>query len=320
MIDPGMMKRNLDCFGASELPLKIVHKGFYKTTKICFTCQIVRPFRSSHCSECDNCILRLDHHCPWMGGCVGKRNYIFFYFYLIFQNLNNCFILTISSMSIYDKFKTIDSKTKIILLYCLPSLFTILYLLVITFFTVRLFLIHTILILKNITTKEQLRKLVHSKIGNPYNRGKCNNCIEFLCRRKREPPLNTLKQLQKKIKITKDTPVTLKQKGKKKQRKLEYETNKLNKFDIENNINENNRYYSYDENCINLINDENNINNLENERMRTYSMKEGNKKIYHAVRSFINKKDNNSEINDESKENDDYKTALLKNEEKNITE
>ena len=61
-----------------------------------------------------------------------------------------------------------------------------------------------------------------------------------------------MKQLQKKIKITKDTPETLKPKGKKKQRKLEYETNKLNKFDIENNINENNRYYSYDENCINL--------------------------------------------------------------------
>ena len=35
MIDPGIMKRNLDCYGASQLPVKVVHKGVYKTTKIC---------------------------------------------------------------------------------------------------------------------------------------------------------------------------------------------------------------------------------------------------------------------------------------------
>ena len=83
MIDPGMMKRNLDCFGASELPLKIVHKGFYKTTKICYTCKIVRPFRSSHCNDCDNCILRLDHHCPWMG-VVSEKEIIFFSIFILY--------------------------------------------------------------------------------------------------------------------------------------------------------------------------------------------------------------------------------------------
>ena len=318
MIDPGIMKRNLDCFGASELPLKIIHKGIYKTTKICYTCKIVRPFRSSHCNECDNCIIRLDHHCPWMGSCIGKRNYIFFYFFLIFLNLNNFFILFISSFSIYDKFNTIDEKTNIKLLYCLPSLFTILYLLVLSFFSIRLLLIHTILILKNITTKEQIRKLVHSKIGNPYNRGKCNNCIEFFCRRKREPSLYTLKQLQKKIKIKKDIPEKLNPKTKKKKRKLEYETNILNKFDIENNINENNRYYSIDENSKNLVSQEKNINNQENERMRAYSFQVGNKRTYHAVKASTNNKYNNSRINNENKDIDDYKASLLIKEDKDL--
>ena len=318
MIDPGIMKRNLDCFGASELPLKIIHKGIYKTTKICYTCKIVRPFRSSHCNECDNCIIRLDHHCPWMGSCIGKRNYIFFYFFLIFLNLNNFFILFISSFSIYDKFNTIDEKTNIKLLYCLPSLFTILYLLVLSFFSIRLLLIHTILILKNITTKEQIRKLVHSKIGNPYNRGKCNNCIEFFCRRKREPSLYILKQLQKKIKIKKDIPEKLNPETKKKKRKLEYETNILNKFDIENNINENNRYYSIDENSKNLVSQENNINNQENETMRAYSFQVGNKRTYHAVKASTNNKYNNSRINNENKDIDDYKASLLIKEDKDL--
>ena len=202
MIDPGMMKRNFDCYGASELPLKIVHKGIYKTTKICSTCNIVRPFRSSHCKDCDNCILRLDHHCPWIGGCIGKRNYIFFYFYLLFLNLNSFFILVISSLSIYDKFNISKSflDNKIILLHCLPSFFTIFYLLIIIFFTIGLFYHHTKFIFCNITTREEIKKLVHSKIGNPYNRGICNNCADFFLQKKKRAPIKYFKTIAKKRK------------------------------------------------------------------------------------------------------------------------
>ena len=36
-----------------------------------------------HCWECDICIKGLDHHCIWMGKCVGKGNLKFFYAFVI---------------------------------------------------------------------------------------------------------------------------------------------------------------------------------------------------------------------------------------------
>ena len=46
--------------------------------KFCKTCDIYRPPRSVHCTMCDTCTLRLDHHCPWLGTCVARNNYIYF--------------------------------------------------------------------------------------------------------------------------------------------------------------------------------------------------------------------------------------------------
>jgi len=199
--DPGIMKRNENSFGCHETFIKVVHKGVFKKTRLCETCNIAKPFRSAHCSECDNCVLRFDHHCPWLGNCVAKRNYRYFYIFLILVNLQCILLFAFSIYNIYkiiDNAKTYETKTYAEYL-CIYNgficIYTAIYTIIEMTFVTGLFFYHTKLILNNISTKEEIKKLVHKPIGNPYNRGASYNCNDILC--KKNPEYSTLKQLNK---------------------------------------------------------------------------------------------------------------------------
>ncbi|KAJ6801649.1 putative protein S-acyltransferase 12 [Iris pallida] len=44
----------------------------------CTRCQNGKPPRCHHCSICQRCVLKMDHHCVWVVNCVGARNYKYF--------------------------------------------------------------------------------------------------------------------------------------------------------------------------------------------------------------------------------------------------
>ena len=42
--------------------------------KWCDMCKVFQPPTGAHCTICNVCIIGYDHHCPWMGCCVGENN------------------------------------------------------------------------------------------------------------------------------------------------------------------------------------------------------------------------------------------------------
>jgi len=57
-------------------------------------CQRPKPPRCRHCSTCRECILKFDHHCPWLGNCIGWANQKLFVLFLGYGFLYCLFIFS----------------------------------------------------------------------------------------------------------------------------------------------------------------------------------------------------------------------------------
>lgn len=129
-------------------PSKIVTE--LDVTKIyCSTCHIYRPPRASHCSDCDNCVKVFDHHCPFVGNCVGERNYGAFCGFL----LSVCALIISVLLSMMMSSSGVEMKNVNMVVYIAVGGFSLVMCLVLCGFS----LFHVGLAATGKTTKELLK-------------------------------------------------------------------------------------------------------------------------------------------------------------------
>ncbi|XP_031473556.1 probable protein S-acyltransferase 4 isoform X1 [Nymphaea colorata] len=146
--------------------------GVTVNVKYCDTCLLYRPPRASHCSICNNCVQKFDHHCPWVGQCIGLRNYRFYFLFVSSTTFLCIYVFTFSWVNILlqrshrSLWKAMAKEV--------PSVVLIIYTFIMVWFVGGLTIFHLYLISRNQTTYENFRSR-YDKKENPYNLGAWRN-------------------------------------------------------------------------------------------------------------------------------------------------
>ncbi|GMH06872.1 hypothetical protein Nepgr_008712 [Nepenthes gracilis] len=195
--DPGIIPRNAhppepDCYDRSvevggqtpqiRLPRvkEVEVNGIPVKIKYCDTCMLYRPPRCSHCSICNNCVERFDHHCPWVGQCVGLRNYRFFFMFVLSTTLLCIFVF--GFCWVYIK-RISDAENTTIwkaMIKTPASIVLIIYTFIAFWFVGGLTAFHLYLISTNQTTYENFRYR-YDRRAIPYDKGVLQNFQEIFC-------------------------------------------------------------------------------------------------------------------------------------------
>lgn len=77
----------------------------------CYTCHIFRPPGTSHCRECGRCVFQMDHHCPWLHNCIGRRNFKSFIALVFLEVIR-------TSLCVFYQWEVASSKRFIECMWC----------------------------------------------------------------------------------------------------------------------------------------------------------------------------------------------------------
>lgn len=121
--------------------------------RYCSRCQNGKPPRCHHCSVCDRCVLKMDHHCVWVVNCVGARNYKYFLLFLVytfFETLLDIFVLLPSFITFFQDDSGRSNSASDIAILFLAFVLNLVFVLSLLCFLC----IHTSLVVSNTTSIE----------------------------------------------------------------------------------------------------------------------------------------------------------------------
>ncbi|XP_036360505.1 probable protein S-acyltransferase 23 isoform X2 [Octopus sinensis] len=176
--EPGFLERNVPEY--HQAIKQVAHfdewkQGSNPLSRLCHTCQIVKPMRAKHCRICNRCVREFDHHCPYIYNCVGYTNRVWFFGFASSIAL----MCAITDYLCYYMLKYHEWNWLVVIGFCQSGIFT---------FVAGVIPVMTIIhAAMNLTTNERInyRRCYYLKDGkgnfyNPYNQGLKNNILEFL--------------------------------------------------------------------------------------------------------------------------------------------
>lgn len=194
---PAVVEKNLDpVYEDGTKPprtFSVVHEqtGVTVQFKWCYTCCSYRPPRSKHCRVCDRCVLRFDHHCPWIMNSVGLHNHRAFMIFLFvtvvhaaYEFILDIWILITIGNRWYNNIGPacpacpgqLPRETTVLVLVAHTA-----YLAFILYLVGQLAEYHMEVLMQNLTTNEDLTD-EYLKRRNPFDKGsKRANCLAFWC-------------------------------------------------------------------------------------------------------------------------------------------
>jgi hypothetical protein len=124
---------NAEEVSGGEASLGLVETKHTGERRHCKWCLKYKPDRCHHCRICNVCVLKMDHHCPWVYNCIGFRNHKYFFLLLVYA-VADLFIVNFNmfesvwwstrvDVSIYTMFTLMFAQCTAAFLFVLISLF-----------------------------------------------------------------------------------------------------------------------------------------------------------------------------------------------------
>ena len=107
-LGPGELKKysrlslNSYLVSSGHVPLNWQPKVSHRSKlQFCTICKGYKAPRAHHCRKCGRCVLKMDHHCPWINNCCGHRNHAYFTMFLASAVIGSIHSLILLSIGIY---------------------------------------------------------------------------------------------------------------------------------------------------------------------------------------------------------------------------